>query len=369
MEPQITFYPIGNADTTLIELGNNQKILLDYADMRCADDPKDHRINLSEALNKVVTSEAYDVVCFTHLDNDHICGATDYFFLEHAAKYQGEGRKKIKELWVPANILVEQNLSGEAFAIRQEARHRLRYKQGIRVFSRPKKLKDWCDNQEDICFDDICHLIVDAGTCVPGFTKSDQGIEFFVHSPFVSETQHIDRNNEAIVMQATFNDACETKVLLGSDINCDSWADIIKITKHFNNHDRLRWNLFHISHHCSYTALGWEKGDDITEPNEDVKWLFEEQAEQRCWIISPSKPIPDNDDDPQPPHRQAAAYYRHIADIKLGQFKVTMDHPSGYEPKPMTFIIDANSCARMRTASVAAVSFTSTPSRAGQNNA
>src|SRR5689334_11178605 len=102
MEHKITFYNIGNADTTLIELSNNQRILFDYANIRNADDEGDKRVDLPEELNKVVPGD-YDVVCFTHLDYDHICRASEYFYFEHATSYQSETRKKIKELWVPAN--------------------------------------------------------------------------------------------------------------------------------------------------------------------------------------------------------------------------------------------------------------------------
>ncbi|MBB1287067.1 hypothetical protein HRH25_21985 [Flavisolibacter sp. BT320] len=365
METKITFYPIGNADTTLIALANNQKVLFDYANMRCADDPADKRIDLPKELNKVVTGDSYDVVCFTHMDNDHICGFSEYFHLEHAKAYQGEGRKKIKEMWVPAAILLETSLDGEALTLRTEARFRLRNKTGIRIFSRPKKLKQWCDQQLDICFDDIKHLIVDAGTLVPDFTKQGNGVEFFVHSPFASETQQIDRNNEAIVVQATFGDACETKLLLGSDLNSDAWSDIVKITRHFGRDERLRWNIFHLSHHCSYTALNWEKGETETKPTPEVKWLFENQGENRCWIISPSWCIPTADTT-QPPHKQAAAYYRKVANSKAGGFKVTMDHPTSGNPKPMTFVIDSLSCARLQIqASAAFASFEQKPSRAG----
>lgn len=364
MEHKITFYPIGNADTTLIELNNNQKILFDYANMRCKDDLADKRIDLPSELNKVVTGDAYDVVCFTHLDNDHICGSTEYFYLQHATKYQSKDRKKINELWVPAAVLVETNLSGEALIIRTEARHRLKNKSGIRVFSRPKKLKDWCDAQEDICYDDIKHLIVDAGTLAPGFSKSSQGVEFFVHSPFVSETQHIDRHNEAIVVQATFNDRYESKMILGSDITSSVWSDIVNITRHFGHADRLKWDIFHISHHCSYTALNEDKGDNETKPTAEIKWLFETQGNNRSWIISPSWSIPTQDTD-QPPHRQAAAYYKKVANSKNGAFKVTMDHPSSSSPKPMSFVVDSVTGLRLLLNASVTPSFEQRPSRAG----
>ena len=49
----------------------------------------------------------FDLVSFTHADTDHISGSTDLFELQHAAKYQGDGRIKIGELWVPAAMLLE----------------------------------------------------------------------------------------------------------------------------------------------------------------------------------------------------------------------------------------------------------------------
>jgi beta-lactamase superfamily II metal-dependent hydrolase len=339
MAHKITFYPLGNADTSLIELDNNKKILFDYANMKCADDVTDKRIDLPTELNKVVKGD-YDVVYFTHADKDHINGFSKYFYLEHAEKYQGANRKKIIELWVPAHLLTDKDVKDEARILRQEARQRLKNKKGIKVFSRPDNLKNWCDEQEDICFDDIKDFIVDAGTCVPGFdNKTMHGVEFFVHSPFASVSQNINRNSQAIVMHATFNNFTETKIMLGSDIDYNVWNDIIKITIHYKNEKKLLWDVFHISHHCSYTALSAEKTIDETKPDVQITWLYEVQGSRRSLIVSPSKTLPikgsKEDDDVLPPHRQAANYYKKVASLLDGEFKVTMEHPSESEPKPM----------------------------------
>jgi hypothetical protein len=59
-----------------LKLAGGEKILFDFADMRCADDPDDRRIPLSEELKKNLQAAKRDffhVVAFTHLDNDHIC--------------------------------------------------------------------------------------------------------------------------------------------------------------------------------------------------------------------------------------------------------------------------------------------------------
>ena len=99
----VTMFPLGNADCCRIDLAGGQKILFDYANTRNADDPDDKRIDLEQELRsdmRVAKRDFYDVVAFTHLDTDHFCGATEFFELRHAAKYQGKERIKIQEhLW------------------------------------------------------------------------------------------------------------------------------------------------------------------------------------------------------------------------------------------------------------------------------
>jgi len=49
---KMTFFPINNGDTCLIELANGRKILFDYADQRNADDPDDLSVDLPMALRE-----------------------------------------------------------------------------------------------------------------------------------------------------------------------------------------------------------------------------------------------------------------------------------------------------------------------------
>lgn len=78
---QLTFYPLGKADTTLIELQDGRRMLVDYADMRNASDASDKRCDLPTLLKsdmKAAKRSAYSVVAFTHLDDDHCCGSKDF---------------------------------------------------------------------------------------------------------------------------------------------------------------------------------------------------------------------------------------------------------------------------------------------------
>lgn len=348
MTARIQFFPLGNADTLRLDLADGRKVLVDYAAMRNGDDDQDKRCDLPEELRrdlKKVHRDYFDAVCITHTDSDHCKGFGEFFWLEHTAKYQGEGRIKIKELWVPAAAILEENLKNDARLVRAEARHRLREGEGIRVFSRPERLKEWLEN-EDLDFEKRKHLIVDAGKLVPGYTKDGpEKVEFFVHCPFgwrQDKNTVVVRNEDSIVMHVTFKEGgTESRLFLGSDANHETLSEIVQTTRRHGNEDRLRWDIMKLPHHCSYRSLGPDRGEEETKPEPDVKWLFEDQREDGSYIVSPSWSIPvkgsEDDKSDQPPHRQAANYHRRISNNRDGEFTVTMEEPSKASPKPFAY--------------------------------
>lgn len=346
--PQLTFYPLGNADCCLIDLASGEKILCDFADMRDLDDRDDRRIGLARALRDDLNQadrDYLDVVAFTHLDDDHIRHASDFFHLKHASKYQSSERIKIRELWVPAAAIIEDGVEDEAKIIRAEARYRLKEGSGIRVFSRPAQLEAWLSNQ-GLTLASRRHLITDAGQIVPTFARSVHGVEFFVHSPFAYRTDEgeiLDRNTDSLAFQATFIvDDVVTRVLFSADLDHEALSAIVATTKAHGNNERLRWDVVKLPHHCSYLSLGPKKGEEVTEPVPDVAWLYEVQGDKRAKIVSTSWPIPVDGEDVQPPHTQAANYYRQVVDAEdiQGEFLVTMEHPDVASPKPLVIIID-----------------------------
>lgn len=345
--PKLTFFPLGNADCCLMDLAGGEKLLFDYAAMRNPDDKDDLRIDLPGELRKDLKAAKrnhFDVVAISHLDNDHVCKFGEFFYLEHDKKYQDDKRVKITTLWVPASVIVEAGCEDDAKIVQAEARHRLKAGKGIRVFSRPDKLKAWLEKQ-GLTMASRQALITDAGQLIPEFTKNAQGVEFFVHSPFASRTADgtlLDRNDDALAMQATFSvNGVETKLLLMADLTHEVLTTMVDVTRYHKNDARLQWDIFKLPHHCSYLSLGPEKGKDKTKPVPNVKWLFD-QGQKGGTIVSTSKPISSNDDDDQPPHRQAANFYKElVASDKLdGEFLVTMEHPKRSDPKPIVIKID-----------------------------
>lgn len=338
----VHFFPIGNADTCLIELDNGRRALFDFADMKVKNDPDDKRCDLeAELRSRLDGDKAIDVVAFTHLDTDHCNRAKEVFWLEHAAKYQDDNRIKIKTMWVPASAVLEEGTTGQARTLRAEARHRFIEGKAIRVFSRPDALDDFLI-ERGIDPKKRRNLISDAGTLCPEFQLDDDGVEFFVHSPFA---EHCDdgsvvvRNDAALFMQATFKvEGQLTRLILSADVGHEVIDDIVRITRAKNNDDRLLWDVNNVPHHSSYRSLGAEKGDEETEPTARLNWLYETQGQENGLLVSTSDPIP-TEDTTQPPHRQAANYYKRVANALGGEFKVTMCHPNEAKPKPLVIEI------------------------------
>jgi hypothetical protein len=149
-------------------------------------------------------NKTIDVLAISHGDMDHIKGISNSFWLDHAEKYQGDDRIKIKELWVPAALIEEEDSKDDTRILRAEARHRFLNKQGIKVFARPEHLKKWLESKGKK-LSDYLDLICDAGKIVPGWTLDRNGIEFFAHSPFAEKTEDgpLDRNTNCLIMQVS----------------------------------------------------------------------------------------------------------------------------------------------------------------------
>ena len=381
---KIIFYPVGNGDTSQIILSNGRRILFDFCNRTHTTDSESPRFDLETRLRGDLREQHrnfFDVVAFTHADLDHIQGSTEFFELLHAQKYQGPERIKIRELWVPAAMLLEQtdkdHQQEEFVILRQEARYRLLEGKGIRVFSKPEFLQQWLyprlvERGEATTARD--HLFINAGTLVPGFNLSSDGVEFFCHSPFIKhcDTGEIIRNQASLVFNVRFlTDGRYYDYLEVGDASWEEMSEIVTISKLHKNEDRLAWDLYNIPHHCSYLALNenGQKGDKETRPKPLIQELLL-KGKKDSYIVSCSKPIPDVNESykqDQPPHIQARNTYEHyLSKIQGRKFLVTMEEPNCNNPEPIVFEISNDGLKWIRSLSVGLSSiFTSPPPRAG----
>lgn len=378
MAHRIIFYPVGNGDTSQIILENGKRLLFDFRHLKKTEQGEGPEINLKERLRtelKESKRDYFDVVAFTHADSDHIESSTEFFELRHAAKYQGDGRVKINTLWVPAAMILEcgtnDDQSSEFVIWRQEARHRLIKGDGIRVFSKPEKLKDWLE-ENGLTLESRRHLITDAGKLVDEYALENDGVEFFCHSPFI---KHVDggddlRNAAALIFNVRFRQSeSDYDYLAIGDSDWCVLEDVVQATKYHNNMGRLAWDLYNIPHHCSYLALSDDKGDTETTPKPLIKELLL-QGKQGAYLVSSSDPILDTKEgreQQQPPHVQAKkCYERYLRGVGGARFLVTMEEPNAMKPEPIEFKVDSSGISLERKlTSAAAVITSSRAPRAG----
>jgi len=350
---KVIFYPVQNGDTSQIILRNGKRLLFDFRHLNRGEKEDEPAIDLKSQLNKELAEaerDYFDVLALTHADLDHILHSTEFFELWHDSAYQGDGRIKVNELWVPAAMIletstVEQWKAKTEFVLwRQEARHRLLRGEGIKVFSKPKMLKNWLE-KNGLTVESRLDLIVDAGNLVPGFSLEKDGVEFFCHSPFVKHVDEGDdlRNDASLIFQVRFEVAgSQTNYLAVGDSTSEVLEDIVRITQWHKNEDRLEWHLFNIPHHCSHHALNSEKGERETVPLPLVKELLM-YGQTGAYIISSSKPIPDTREAYQqklPPHIQARkCYERYLRQVSGRRLVVTMEEPNERKPQPLEFDI------------------------------
>jgi len=331
MSQKITFFPLGNAQSCLLELSNDKTMLFDYANTFTGE-AGDKRIDLPKALGK---HSSFDVVLFSHAHEDHVKGSKDFFHLDHATKYQGDGRKKIAELWISSAFILDTELNSEdARVIRQEARYRLKNGYGIKVFSEPEKLNDWLE-KNGIRPAERKYLIIRAGTLLPCNELGDD-IEVFVHAPFSTDSEDVsDKNDPSIVLQLRLTNGIHTsKILITGDSPHDVLEDIVDISKSNNNEEYLKWDIYNIPHHCSYTGLAEEKGDRRTIPTDQIQELLS-WGNDNAILIASCDPITEDTD---PPHIQAKRAYEYYSKEK--KFWATMEYPNATSPKPLKYKID-----------------------------
>ena len=375
---QITFYPVGNGDSSQIVLENGKRLMFDFRHLKLAEEGNGPEIDLKKRLRSELfeaNRDYFDVLAFTHCDSDHINNSTEFFELLHAAKYQGADRIKIRELWVPAAMIIEEatndQQSNEFVVWRQEARYRLKEGKGIQVFSRPDKLKVWLE-KEGIKLEDRQNLITDAGKHAKGLTRLADGVEFFCHSPYIKHVDEGDdlRNDASLIFNVRFNAGNDVVDYLAvGDSTWQVLEDIVRTTKAHDNDDRLAWDLFNIPHHCSYLALSDEKGDTETEPKPLIKELLL-AGKANAFIVSSSDPITDtyaSRQQTRPPHVQAKkCYERYLNEVDGRSFVVVMSEPNAFKPEPIVFNIDVSGLRRKMAIAAPTILITNKPApRAG----
>lgn len=269
MEHTIKYYPVGNADCTLIKLDNGMTIIVDCQILSDLTDGKGKQINydvkadLLKELKKDTSGRPYvDLFISTHPHDDHCKGFEDNFYHGKIDDYDKDKNKNeiiIEELWITPRGL-KNNLADTAVAVRKEAKRRKELYDDNPDFkgSRGNYLRIIGYDQDKEFDSRYCYVPGKVITSAHG--SSFSWLEIFIHAPFKEDVEtskkYDDKNATSIVVQFWFKVEIagevyyKTRVLMGGDAEHDIWQHILD-----NNSDdeKLKWNIFLSPHHCSWS--------------------------------------------------------------------------------------------------------------------
>jgi hypothetical protein len=314
----VTFWPVGNGDSTTISISDDVKIQIDLHHMVAADNDND---NDNEEYYPVVDHICEDlplidgipylsVFALTHPDKDHIQGFDK--LLEQAT---------IGELWLTPRIFIDDELSKEAEAFFEEADRRrklaidnkgeLEPGDRIRIFGYNSILKD--DKFKGFP-EELLTLPGENITLVDGEDVCDD-FSAFIHSPFKTDEEE-DRNDSSLGMQITLIDKSDDlKILIFGDLAHDGMRKLIDISKANDNEEMLEWNILLAPHHCSKSIMYTKDDDDNNVFQQEMMDDLKQYRLDTGYIVSSSKSIPEsNEKGDNPPHAIAKEEYLKIVD-------------------------------------------------------
>jgi len=335
----LTFFPVGNGDTSLIKLADGATLLIDLCRTAGGGDadpaPYDVHGHLLRELRRDEHGRPHvDVFIATHPGPDHLRGIAETLYLgapgKYARKHRDAGLVIVDELWFAPRVFGphEDELSRDAEAFRKEAGRRIaRFRA-----SRTKRLAPGdririIGGTGDAAPDRRTARMVRPGTVVRSFNRMDRDdFALLVHAP--SQRTRGLRRDTSIVIQARFRAGDDPRAglaMFGGNAGCAIWEDLID----HSDDAALAWDLLLAPGHCSWAFFSegpWE--DD--EPSEKIQALLGKRRDGAL-VIASSRRIVDGDD--TPPHHAAAERYRaHVGEDGL---LCTADEGTDQAPEPI----------------------------------
>ncbi len=374
----IKYYPVDNADTSLIKLSDKATIQVD-CQIREGDENSDGvkiydvKKDILKELQKDSNENPYlDLFVLSHPHKDHCAGFEGNYYCGDPDDYSDDNRDNdeiiIGELWV-TQMVFGNHICEEAKPIRKEAKRRRK------LFEDNPEEADKQGNRLHIIGYNDNDKVVDGLHYIPGESiekingEENDFASFFIHAPFksdlISGKADKDHNATSIVFQLSLkteiNGEIKSKAMFGGDADHYIWEKIKTISENNDNQKKLKWNLFLAPHHCSWSFFNDRSYDDNKEPK-DYSLEILDYGESNAHVIASSIKI--KNEKPNPPHFPAKEEY--VKKVGSGYFRNTAKNKSEKAPKPLEFEISDGGTKLKKVAASAATGVINTPTpRAG----
>lgn len=323
-DTKITFYPVGNGDTNLIEFSDGASMLQDCKFKSSAEDENNDDYNVIKDLveNKLKVKRHglpyLNAFVLTHPDQDHCLGFGTKFYLKNPETNGPKQSDKdanlilIGELWYSPRVFTEDedNLSDDAKAFKKEAERRMKlWKDGDASRNKDGNRIRIIGYTDDDCLKDIpsSRITVPGTELTEMDGKTRSSYRFFVHAPFKDDIEGADKNETSVVIHIRIDAGDKSdvgKIMLGGDAEWRVWDKIMEVT---DDDTYLKWNIFEAPHHCSYTYFADSRDDDPNQASLD----FLDKMVGNGYVVSSSKAIKKNSDNP-PCQKAKNRYIEHL---------------------------------------------------------
>lgn len=386
MPAKVTFFPVDNGDMTLIRLAdeNATSLLIDCKIRSSADDAQDTTLDVGKALrDKITTDEKnrpyVDAMLLSHPDEDHCLGLRNHFWLGRIADYpddkkpQNEKRIIIREIWSSPMVFRRASknytLCEDAKAFREEAKRRIGVNErtNFNVGNGDRILI--MGEDENGKTDNLTPILVKRGAVFKGVNQSaSEYLKSLLIAPIGKQDDELEeklsKNNSSVIINFEIRNSAfgqsASMFLCGGDADVNIWE---RVSDEFSA-EELSYDLLLAPHHCSWRTLShdsWSENGENAKVSQTARKSLG-QARHGAFIVSSSKPISDDDNDP--PCIRAKREYRDILGSS-GVFKCTGEEPSRLKPAPLEFETTSSGFKLAATISAAASVASCSPPRAG----
>ncbi len=347
MKHSIKFYPVGNGDCSLVNIGGaNKKIMFDCNFRQQAEDEDKEMFDvIGDLIDNELTKKCglpfIDAYLLTHPDQDHCRGFEEKFYLGDPDHIKEEDKKANKiligELWYSPRVFEEYNteLSNDAVAFKKEADRRMKlYKTNPNKADRDGnriRIIGWTGTKE---LEGLDSRITVPGNLVNEVNGTPcRHFDIYIHAPFKDDIENAGRNESSIVAQLRFksdkNKDDIARVFLAGDAEWHVWERIMDKT---DDDDYLRWDLLEAPHHCSYTFFAENRENEPQKSSID----FLDKKEPNAFVVASSKVIKKNDDNP--PCQKAKN--RYVEKVGNGNFFCTSGTSENEADEAIVFDIE-----------------------------
>lgn len=288
---QITFFPVGNGDTILIE--TDKTIITDIHYRQSAqNDNEDDFYDIGTDIKKACkTSNGHklDIFINTHPDKDHVSGFSDLFHVGSPNSWSSKNDKiLINEIWVTSYTADLTKPTDQAKPLVDEVKRR-------KKLTGSEANKD--GNRLKIISSDDVHTTGTLG----------DKLSWSILAPNKDEITAADdddgeRNNSSLVIKWSYKSKSPSHILLAGDAEYQVWERLKKEYKP----EELEWHILLSPHHCSRTPFSYkdEKGNYIDSGD---AWAALTHVQGKGFVVASSKTIKNDADNP--PHYVAKNRY------------------------------------------------------------